>query len=35
MKAEVTENTHLRRFELPIADGAIATAYYRVEERAH
>ena len=32
MNAKVTENTHLRRFELPIADGVIATAYYRLED---
>ena len=31
MNAEVTENTEQHRFELPIADGALAAAYYRVE----
>jgi len=31
MTSTVAENTRLHRFELPIADDAIATAYYRVE----
>lgn len=31
MNAKVTENTQQHRFELPIADGAIAAAYYRLE----
>jgi predicted GNAT family acetyltransferase len=32
MNAKVIENTQERRFELPIADGALAAAYYRVED---
>jgi len=32
MNAKVTENTQQHRFELPIADGALAAAYYRVED---
>lgn len=32
MDAQVTENLQQNRFELPIADGAIAAAYYRVDE---
>ncbi|BCP55583.1 N-acetyltransferase [Kaistia sp. 32K] len=32
MQASVRENTRLRRFELPIANGEIAAAYYRIEE---
>lgn len=32
MSTIVTENTELRRFELPIADGAIAAAYYRLQD---
>ena len=31
MNAKVTENTEQHRFELPIADGVLASAYYRVE----
>ena len=31
MNAKVTENRQLHRFELPIADGAVAAAYYRLE----
>ena len=31
MNAKVTENTELNRFELPIADGVLAAAYYRIE----
>src|SRR3954452_18606946 len=31
MNAKVTENTERHRFELPIADGALAAAYYRLE----
>jgi predicted GNAT family acetyltransferase len=31
MNAKVTENTQQHRFELPIADGAVAAAYYRLE----
>lgn len=31
MTANVTENTRLRRFELPIANGLIAAAYYRID----
>ena len=31
MNAKVTENAEQHRFELPIADGALAAAYYRVE----
>ncbi|TIU90819.1 MAG: N-acetyltransferase [Mesorhizobium sp.] len=31
MNAKITENTQLHRFELPIAYGVIAAAYYRVE----
>lgn len=31
MTANVTENTRLQRFELPIANGVIAAAYYRIE----
>ena len=31
MNARVTENAQQRRFELPIADGALAAAYYRIE----
>ena len=32
MNAKVTENTRQHRFELPIAAGALAAAYYRVEQ---
>lgn len=32
MNATVTENIELSRFELPIADGAIAAAYYQLED---
>ena len=32
MKAPVTENLQHHRFELPIADGVIAAAYYRVDD---
>jgi predicted GNAT family acetyltransferase len=32
MNANVIENTQESRFELPIADGALAAAYYRVED---
>jgi predicted GNAT family acetyltransferase len=32
MHANVRENLRLRRFELPIANGVIAAAYYRLEE---
>ena len=31
MSPNVTENTQQHRFELPIADGMLATAYYRVD----
>lgn len=31
MNAKVTENTQQHCFELPIADGAIAAAYYRLD----
>jgi uncharacterized protein len=31
MNAKVTENTEQHRFELPIADGALAAAFYRIE----
>lgn len=31
MNAKVTENTQQHRFQLPIADGAFAAAYYRIE----
>jgi uncharacterized protein len=31
MSAKVTENTQQHRFELPIANGAVAAAYYRLE----
>ncbi|CCV15493.1 GNAT family N-acetyltransferase [Mesorhizobium sp. STM 4661] len=31
MSPEVTENAQEHRFELPIADGTLATAYYRVD----
>jgi predicted GNAT family acetyltransferase len=29
---KVTENTQLHRFELPLGDGLIAAAYYRMED---
>jgi predicted GNAT family acetyltransferase len=32
MDAKVTENVQQHRFELPIVDGALAAAYYRVED---
>ena len=31
MNTKVTENTQQRRFELPVADGALAAAYYRLD----
>ncbi|TIM63446.1 MAG: N-acetyltransferase, partial [Mesorhizobium sp.] len=31
MDAKVTENVQQHRFELPIADGAFAAAYYRID----
>jgi predicted GNAT family acetyltransferase len=31
MSTSVRENANQHRFELPIADGAIAAAYYRIE----
>lgn len=31
MNAKITENTQEHRFELPIADGVIAAAYYRLD----
>ncbi|CAH2408804.1 hypothetical protein MES5069_710008 [Mesorhizobium escarrei] len=33
MNAKLTENTQLHRFELPIADGVIAAAYHRIDDR--
>jgi predicted GNAT family acetyltransferase len=33
MSANVTESTQRHRFELPIANGVIAAAYYRVDDR--
>lgn len=32
MDAKVKENVQQHRFELPIVDGALAAAYYRVED---
>ena len=32
MDAKVKENVQQHRFELPIVDGALAVAYYRVED---
>ncbi|TIQ29976.1 MAG: N-acetyltransferase [Mesorhizobium sp.] len=32
MDAKVRENARQHRFELPIAEGALAAAYYRIED---
>ena len=32
MADEIIKNVPMRRYELPIADGAVAVAYYRLED---
>lgn len=32
MEAEVTENIPLHRFELPLGDGAMALAFYTIDD---